>query len=133
MKITQELKDVIRSKLYKEADDKYAEESKRLIAARNELNKSLLQSDEYKQLRDARVAFEAKIKEALKDEVGLGVSSYYSDVDSMIPAEPVALRYTRNQYRMESERKFNQIIIKLSYGKSFEDITTTLAEFGIEL
>ena len=147
MKITKELKDIIDRKL----NEMEAAESQALYEKRSEeverLNTALAQSDEFKALQDAARAWEAKVEayaETHKDTASrLNPETYYSrepkrvswNMRGMLAAEEVAPFTTKpdKDVRFKYMNLRDSIIMKLSYGKDFDEAKAILAEYGISI
>ena len=145
MKVTRELKDVIARKL-QEMEQK---ERQRINEERwgivDELNKNLIESDEFKSLIAAAEKWEklvADVVEANEEaasrsdaDARYGGQICAWNMKNMLKAtkiEPLLVHYEHN-LRLEYLDKQDAIIMRLSYGKDFEEAKTILAEYGITI
>ena len=141
MKITRELKDVIQRQLDKkrrEEDDRIYKENK---AAVDEMNRRILESDEFKNLRSALEAWEkmvGDIIEANQDVCSRCSSNYYStdtcwNFSQSINKRVVPLHVKSGVNRISYDELRDTIILKLSYEKDFEKAVEILKDYGITL
>ena len=141
MKITKELKDVIQRQL----DRKRREEADRIYkenkASVDEMNRKILESDEFKNLRSALEAWEKMIGDII--EANPDVCARYGDSYHTMDTYwnfaphinkrvvPLSAKAAVNQNNYDELR--DTIILKLSYEKDFEKAMEILAEYDITL
>lgn len=145
MKITKELKDLISRKL-QEMEQKEREkinEERRVVV--DELNKHLIETDEFKALISAAENWEKLVTDVVEANEGIVTRSDAGaryggqicawNLKNKLKAttiEPLLVHYDNN-LRFEYLDKQDAIIMKLSYGKDFEEAKSILAEYGITI
>lgn len=146
MKITKELKDLI----YRKLQEKETEERRQLDAERREIvqkmNETLVASDEFKALKAAAEAWDTlvnSVAEANETIVGKNTSNstgYHSPrvawfMGDLLKADAVEPFYVKGDgnLRLKYIDQQDTIILRLSYGKDFEEAKAILAEYGITI
>lgn len=145
MKITRELKDMIARKLQEmeQKERQRINEERGVIV--DKLNENLINSDEFKALVAAAEKWEklvADVVEANEEaasrsdaDARYGGQICAWNMKNMLKATQITplLVHHENNLRLEYLDKQDAIIMRLSYGKDFEEAKTILAEYGITI
>lgn len=145
MKITKELKDMIARKLQEmEHKERQRIDEERGVIV-DELNANLINSDEFKALIAAAEAWEKLVSDVVEanEEVayrsdanprfgGQYCAWYLKEMLKATQITPLLVRH-ENNLRLEYLDKQDAIILRLSYGKDFDEAKAILAEYGITI
>lgn len=140
MKITKELKDVIARQLERkrrEEADRLNKENKDKVA---ELNKNILDTEEFKNLRSALEAWEKLVGDIV--DANTDICARFTDrynvyetcwnFSQYVNKSVVPLTH-KSAFVNNYDELRDTIILKLSYEKDFEKAVEILAEYGITL
>ena len=144
MKVSGEMKNVVRRKVKQKMDAEYAAENEALFAICDRLNKEIQESPEVKAVVDAIKKLQALVEKTAKDNPGMRAAYRYIPAGNYaargyIPAVDYATRVYIDRKpngadrREKEEDMIDSIIMKLTYGKDFDDAKAILAEYGIEI
>ena len=140
MKITKELKDVIARQLERkrrEEADRLNKENKDKVA---ELNKNILDTEEFKNLRSALEAWEKLVGDIVdaNTDICARLTDRYNvyetcwNFSQYVNKSVVPLTH-KSAFVNNYDELRDTIILKLSYEKDFEKAVEILAEYGITL
>ena len=145
MKITRELKDIIARKLQEQEHEKRRKTDDERKAAVATLNEHLIASEEFKSLMAAAEKWERLVNDVTEANAEIasrntadcryGGTFCAWNLRNMLSAKTVEpLNFLPdNNLRMEFLDKQDSIIMRLSYGKDFEEAKAILAEYGITI
>ena len=145
MKVTKELKDLISRKLRDQETEKRNAIFEERSAAVAKLNEDLIASEEFKALINAAEKWErlvsnvteanAEIASRSTADCRYGGSFCAWNMSGMLKAQNVEPLSPRGDHNvcLEFLDKQDAIIMRLSYGKDFDEAKTILAEYGITL
>lgn len=130
MKVTKELKTLISNRVWDRITKENEETRKSQAELIQKLNEEVLQSKEYKAREEAENAFSDMVAKIAEEN---GVSTHYG--------RPVGYRnqyaekffYEKYTDKKSADSEIARIITRIEYGTDYSDLTSVLAEYGIEL
>lgn len=141
MKITRELKEIIERQISaKRAADEREENDRRMQYA-EEVNRKLSDSDEFSALFDAARKWDRLVKKIV-EESGFKLSQHTNGYrngeawnmgEFLKCADAAPVLHNRVSYADKYDAIRDTVILKLSYGKDFNEAVEILKEYGIEL
>jgi hypothetical protein len=140
MKITKELKSIIERRVNDKVQEKATERQNASRDLANQCNSTIVQSDEYQKLIAAAKEFDTfadNLVNANKDMLVRNPrcttnGSLHSWLKDDVEKTGTVSARDGNAYG-EYRDTVDKIIMKLTYGKDFEEAKAILAEYGIEL
>lgn len=142
MKVTTELKNIIKSNFAKRKDQCLKEEVARQEQEYKTVCKTIEDSDEYRKLLEAIDNFNKRFGERelnFKVERSYYVKSVFQEMCNLKPENFIGKPYRRcdsPEYKAQIEELENQqnaLLVKLTYEKDLDKIKETLLNYGITL
>lgn len=130
MKVTKELKTLISNRVWDRITKENEETRKTQAELIQKLNEEILQSKEYKARVEAADAFSNMVAKIAEEN---GLSTHYGRAEGYRNPYPEKFFYEKYTDKKSADSEIARIITRIEYGTDYSDLTSVLAEYGIEL